>query len=100
MKLTPEQLADIRDRRDKLPRYENGKPDIKHYEIYRQIDQIDQDNESLCDHITAMEAEKAELVKYTVHKSQCGTNFSHYAPCSCGLSQLKYGAELLKQEQE
>ena len=92
--LTPEQLYEIRERHDAEPRYRNSEPTSM--QPHTSLCYADKDRQDLLEHITALEAEGAKLVKHTTHLDGCRITYTNDGPkmCSCGL------AELLKQESE
>ena len=97
-RLTPQQLAEIRERITSLrDDYENHWAECRNRGVEGEpLPQYHDDLENFSDHITALEADSAALVKHTTHLDGCHITYTNDGPkmCSCGL------AELLKQEPE
>ena len=100
MKLKPEQLAEIRERINACDRAGltilNDAPSVSRSGILAYYESAHADRKELDTYITALEAERVELVGYTEHKPRCKKLYrANYSDCICDLEDV-----LRKQEQE
>ena len=98
-RLTPQQLAEIRERITSLrDDYENHWAECRNRGVEGEpLPQYHDDLENFSDHITALEAENKNLRKYVGHLDGCHITVVGGSPkmCSCKLNEI-----LSKQESE